>query len=330
MINEKAQKQIDYIAERCKEIRPFVVIRSITYNHEPYLKDALEGFVMQKTIFPFVAIVHEDASTDGNAEVLREYAEKFPDIIFPIYEEENQYSKQDGSITRIMNEACFATGAKYASVCEGDDYWTDPYKLQKQVDFLESHPDYAMCFTNALEKWENKKGSEYVMNMGKKNRDYTALEIYNGFRIPTATVIFNINVIKNSVYNNLQKIKKPAFGDLQLFMSCALAGKVRYLHEITSCYRRLESGAAYQFEKKQWNHIRTRIEVSKILGPQFMDQERELTKKYFLPTFKKSFEYFPNNIILLGRIFWFNPLGSIKELKWIVKSFKNKIQKIEK
>lgn len=97
---------------------------------------------MQKTDFRFEAIVHDDASTDNTAAIIREYAEKYPDIIKPIYETENQYSKHDGSLTRIMNAH---TRGKYVAMCEGDDYWTDPYKLQKQVDFLESHPDYVMC-----------------------------------------------------------------------------------------------------------------------------------------------------------------------------------------
>ena len=121
---------------------PLVAIRCITYNHEPYIRDALNGFVMQKTNFPFVAIVHDDASTDGTAEIIREYAAKYPNIIKPIFETENQYSKHDGSISRIMAEAQERSGAKYIAMCEGDDYWTDPNKLQKQVDFLESHPDY--------------------------------------------------------------------------------------------------------------------------------------------------------------------------------------------
>lgn len=90
---------------------------------------------MQKTDFPFVAIVHEDASSDGTAKVLGEYAEKYPDIIFPIFEKENQYNKQGSPITKIMQDAIDATGAKYVAMCEGDDYWTDPLKLQKQVLF---------------------------------------------------------------------------------------------------------------------------------------------------------------------------------------------------
>lgn len=124
------------------EKRILVSIKCLVYNHEPYLRQCLDGFVMQKTNFAFEAIVHDDASTDGSAKIIKEYAEKYPDIIKPIYEIENQYSKKDSSLLRIMNEA---SKGKYIALCEGDDYWTDPYKLQKQVDFLETHPDYVLC-----------------------------------------------------------------------------------------------------------------------------------------------------------------------------------------
>ena len=124
-----------------KKESPLVSIRCLVYNHGPYLRQCLDGFVMQKTNFAFEAIVHDDASTDNSAEIIREYAEKYPDIIKPIYETENQYSKKDGSLNRIMIEAIHPD-AKYIAMCEGDDYWIDPLKLQKQVDFLEKNPDY--------------------------------------------------------------------------------------------------------------------------------------------------------------------------------------------
>lgn len=116
-----------------------ITIRCLAYNHRPYIRQCLEGIIMQRTNFRYEAIVHDDASTDGTADIIREYAEKYPDIIKPIFETENQYSKHDGSLQRIMNEN---THGKYVAFCEGDDYWTDPLKLQKQVDFLETHPDY--------------------------------------------------------------------------------------------------------------------------------------------------------------------------------------------
>ena len=128
------------------EVKPLVAIHCFVYNHEPYLRDCFEGFVMQQTNFPFVAIVHDDASTDGSAAIIREYEEKYPAIIKPIYEAENLYQKGGfTAINEVMNTAIDASGAKYVAMCEGDDYWTDPLKLQKQVDFMEANPEYVLC-----------------------------------------------------------------------------------------------------------------------------------------------------------------------------------------
>lgn len=104
---------------------PLVSIRCTVYNHEPFLRQCLDGFVMQQTTFPFEAIVHDDASTDGSAAIIREYAEKYPNIIKPIYETENQHRKHDGSLARIL-DAAMHPNSKYVALCEGDDYWTDP------------------------------------------------------------------------------------------------------------------------------------------------------------------------------------------------------------
>lgn len=125
--------------------KPLVSIKCTVFNHEKYLRQCLDGFVMQKTNFPFEAIVHDDASTDHSADIIREYAAKYPNIIKPIYETENQYSKHDGSLARILDSELDKSGCKYIAVCEGDDYWIDPLKLQKQVDFLESHTDVVVC-----------------------------------------------------------------------------------------------------------------------------------------------------------------------------------------
>lgn len=153
-----------------EKLQPLMVsIKCLAYNHEKFIRETLEGFVMQKTNFRFEAIVHDDASTDGTAAIIREYAEKYPDIIRPIYETENQYSKKDGSLSRIMHEAC---NGKYIAMCEGDDYWTDSYKLQKQVDFLEANQDYVMCShfwdeyqqeTSEISRCRNVKSKTYTL-----------------------------------------------------------------------------------------------------------------------------------------------------------------------
>ena len=135
-------------------MEPLVSIKCFVYNHEPYLRQCLDGFVMQKTNFKFEAIVHDDASTDGSAAIIREYAEKYSDIIKPILETENQYSKKDGSLQNIIDAQVLG---KYIAICEGDDYWIDPNKLQMQVDFLEANPDYGMCYTRTSVFNQNKQ-----------------------------------------------------------------------------------------------------------------------------------------------------------------------------
>ena len=133
---------------------PLVSIRCIAYNQEEYISKTLDGFLMQKTTFPFEIVIHDDASTDKTADIIREYQKQFPQIIKPIYENENQYSKKDGIIFRIMDEAC---KGKYIASCEGDDYWTDKHKLQLQVSFLEKHNDYVMCHTTAKKQIDKKR-----------------------------------------------------------------------------------------------------------------------------------------------------------------------------
>ncbi len=125
-------------------IIPLVLISCTTYNHAPYIRKCLEVFLMQKTTFPIQVIIHDDCSTDGTKEIIEEYAAKYPDIIFPMFQTENQYSKGiRGLMARFNFPRC---GGKYIALCEGDDYWTDSSKLEKQVDFLEANSDYVGCF----------------------------------------------------------------------------------------------------------------------------------------------------------------------------------------
>ena len=159
---------------------PLVTIKCITYNHEQYISDALDGFLMQETTFPFEVIVHDDASTDNTAKIIKEYEKKYPNIIKPIYETENQYSKHDESITRIINSKI---KGKYIAFCEGDDYWTNSKKLQIQYDFLENNSDYIGVghMTNSVDKYGNKvqtfidsKSGEYTIN---NNNDWQLFEM---------------------------------------------------------------------------------------------------------------------------------------------------------
>src|SRR5690554_3523732 len=103
-------------------VAPIVSIQCITYNHENYIRDAIEGFLMQKTTFPVEVLIHDDASNDSTSDIIRVYESRFPNLIKPIYQTENQYSKKRGLISKIQNDR---SKGKYIAKCEGDDYWID-------------------------------------------------------------------------------------------------------------------------------------------------------------------------------------------------------------
>ena len=158
-----------------KSNKTLVSISCMTYNHKVFIRQCLDGFMMQRCSFKFEVLIHDDASTDGTQDIIREYETRYPDIIKPIYQKENQYSKGIDPDPNVKYNFSRAKG-KYIAMCEGDDYWTDPYKLQKQVDFLESHPDYVMCshkyqiyeqesneYVNILPEIENEKGDDFFL-----------------------------------------------------------------------------------------------------------------------------------------------------------------------
>ena len=218
-----------------------VVIKCFVFNHEPYLRDCLEGFVIQKTNFRYVAIVHDDCSSDESAAIIREYAEKYPDIIKPIYEEENQYSKHDGSLGRIVNSAVDATNAKYVAMCEGDDYWTDPYKLQKQVDILEADESLMACCTNCsvVDMKGNVLEEKRVQPVVKENKQgrYSLRDFFNqGHQYPTLSVLYR-NTHRDEVRQKTATMRNPYMGDWTLWIALLCFGDMYYLDEVTCVYR---------------------------------------------------------------------------------------------
>lgn len=140
-----------------------------TYNHEEFIKDAIDGILNQKTNFKFELIIHDDASTDGTAGIIREYADKYPEIIRPIFQTENQ--KQKGNNMWLLFILPRIQG-KYIALCEGDDYWIDENKLQLQTDFMEGHPDYSMCMHNAV-KVNYETGEKVWLNTFEEDGTYS-------------------------------------------------------------------------------------------------------------------------------------------------------------
>jgi glycosyltransferase involved in cell wall biosynthesis len=202
-----------------------------TYNHENYIADAIESFLMQKTDFSYEILIHDDASTDRTPEIIKQYESKYPDLIKPIYQTENQYSKVVKTGGFNMERA----KGKYIAVCEGDDYWTDPYKLQKQVDYMEKHPECSMCVHAAYRILPDKTKLKLHVRPNRGNKVFTVEEVIEG-----GGGLFATN---SMLYPAVFNTNRPYFyeiapvGDYPLAIYLALQGTVYYIDEFMSAYR---------------------------------------------------------------------------------------------
>ncbi|MBR6421328.1 glycosyltransferase [bacterium] len=211
------------------EIKVSIVCNA--YNHEKYIKKALDGFLMQKTSFKYEVLVHDDASTDGTADIIREYQQKYPDIIKPILQKENQYSQK----IRISYKYQFPRAVgKYIAICEGDDFWTDENKLQKQFDIMEQHGEVDMC-AHAAQCIDAETGESGKMVRPKKNDMILRTdEVITGGGDYLAT---NSLFFRKSLLDNTPEYVKVSALDymLQIYGSCR--GGIYYLDEVMSVYR---------------------------------------------------------------------------------------------
>ena len=199
---------------------------------------------MQETTFPVEIIIHDDASTDRTAEIIRAYQAKCPRLIRSILQKENQKSK-GGLVFPIPFEAC---QAEYVAMCDGDDYWTDPQKLAKQVAFLDTHPECVSCFHNAIMFLDdqsnsspdlslNKRGNRLMCRPGMKTR-FSQKDFFKGNVIPTCSVMLR----RETVGKLPSWFKKLSIGDLPLHILCTEHGMAGYLQDVMAAYR-LHSGS---------------------------------------------------------------------------------------
>ncbi len=221
------------------EAEPLLSILSLCYNQEKYIREAIEGFLMQKTNFGFEILIHDDASTDGTADIIREYQAKYPTLIKPILRKENRYSRDKGfgGIFKSLNDV--ARG-KYIAFCEGDDYWTDPYKLQKQVDFLEANPDYGLVHTDNMCLEE----SSGVMNASHKSMYYpdppsgeVFYELLRMNFITTLTVVCRRELLAKAISSMFQWLDMAMHRDISTWLEIARVSRVKYLRYVTAVYR---------------------------------------------------------------------------------------------
>ncbi len=221
--------------------KPLVSVCCLTYNHAKFIRQCLDGFVSQKTNFDFEVLIHDDASTDGTDKIIKEYASEYPDIIKPLYEKENQYSK-GSSISKTYNFP--RVQGRYMAMCEGDDYWNDPYKLQKQVDFLEANPDYTVCFHKVKCIYDTFRRKEtfvpsYEMLSKVKAFDYTNLLEFNF--IQNCSIMVRWEAVENPAQVYPANILT---GDWFLGLMFAKHGKIKFLDEVMAIYR-INSGGVW-------------------------------------------------------------------------------------
>lgn len=245
-----------------------VSVSCIAYNHGKYIRQCLEGLVNQITTFKYEILVHDDASTDNTADIIREYEEKYPDLIKPIYQTENQYHKvrSIGAVYQVPRMQ-----GKYAAVCEGDDFWTDPYKLQKQFDIMEKNPNCSICVHRVKDVLENGEDSgkchpnfpmeEGVINL-KKYLDIASN--YSSYPFQTTSYFMRMDVKRESANNPPPFAGKFGVGDVPTMLFALMKGDMYYIDEIMTCYRLQAKGSWSSIVSKNENrriqHLKNLVE----------------------------------------------------------------------
>lgn len=267
-----------------------VYARSNTYNQSVYIEDCLNGVAMQQTKFPFVHHVIDDCSTDGEQDVIKAWMDRECDMVHAEY-----YDNDICTITLVNNKInpnctlvvyflkknmhgnpkkrelykLWSDVCPYIALCEGDDYWTDPYKLQKQVDFLEEHSNYSMCFHQAIEHSEDANFPDRPFAI-IENRDYNGIELYRNWIVATASVVYRSSLINTPIYK-VRTNKNFLYGDITLFLACAHEGKVRGFSDAMSVYRRNDGGVTFVYNNYKYV-LKTAIhnhEIYKVFGDEY-------------------------------------------------------------
>lgn len=254
-----------------------VSICCITYNQESYIRDALDGFVNQKTNFKYEVLIHDDASTDKTADIIREYQEKYPEIIKPILQTVNQYSLGLTNVSGTWNfPRAVKNGSKYIAMCEGDDYWIDENKLQCQVDYMESHPDCALVFHSAKVEVQGSAVTERMMRPYKKDRTVAPEEIIDktsGYA--TASLMFRTAMVAElpEFYNN------APIADIPLQLLAANRGYGYYMDR-PMCVYRLGGAASWTTLMKQGNYEKKQQDYARAMKKMYQGYDEFSGKRF--------------------------------------------------
>ncbi len=251
-----------------------VSINCVTYNHEKYIRDALDSFLSQKTNFEFEILVHDDASLDKTTKIIEKYQKKHPKIIKPIYQKSNQYSQGKRIFYEFNHKRAIG---KYVAMCEGDDYWTDNYKLQKQFDYMENDTNCTIC-VHSVEIINNLTKRQNEIHPFKENSKFNLSDyLKKNLFLSTSSIFY-----RKKAFDNPPKFFLDAtVGDTPLKMILLKHGHGYYLDEVMSTYRKNIKGS--------WSNI-MKVEKNKRIA-------HEINMIAFLKHFDIYTEYVYQNLI---------------------------------
>jgi glycosyltransferase involved in cell wall biosynthesis len=316
-------------------LNPVVSVCVQTYNHKDYIGQCLDGILMQKTTFPFEIVLGEDQSNDGTREVCLEYAEKFPNKIRLFLRKREDVIFKNGRPTGRFNliQNLKAAHGKYIALCEGDDYWIDPLKLQKQVDILDNNPEYVVCH-----HWQKygvlKEGNWIEIDAPTEGQGYfprkqaTVKDIFfNCVRIKSRTMIFR-NIIDDEFLPDW--FKKTAFGDVPLNFLLGKHGDFYFIDEPMAVYRQTNVGASTSGKNELGinrfivEHFKNWIEIWDFANEHYSYKYNTEAMQTVLQFYSKMVENSQTSLSAVISLFWYNfkgrnvPVGkSLKGFMWL-------------
>lgn len=262
---------------------PLVSISVVTYQHKNYIKQCLDGILMQQTNFPFEIILGEDESKDGTREICIDYANKYPDKIKLFLRNRNDVIYINGNATGRYNfiENLKSTKGKYIALCEGDDYWTDPLKLQKQVDFLEASPDYGICFHDVkiFDQTNLKLIEDNITRDVEETTDVTELAKGNYIHTPS--------VMLRNDFTIPDWFKESPIGDWILYLLAIRNGKIKKMKEVMAVYR-VHNSSVWSGLSQETRNKKTAISVKLVLDNLELAHSIKLILKRRLPVMEKK------------------------------------------
>ncbi|MCY7350558.1 MAG: glycosyltransferase [Cytophagaceae bacterium] len=288
---------------RTKTPLPRVSVYCITYNHGPFIGQALDSFLAQQTTFDVEIVVGDDASGDNTQAVLLDYQRRFPEKIKLLLNQTNR-----GAIHNFM-DTYHACRGEYVATCEGDDYWTDPHKLQKQVDFMDQHPDFSMCFHNAEVRFDDESEPGYLLNQNQKPVVTVDDLIGNAetWFMATASLLLR----KTFLPQLPAWIAESKSGDIPLNILLAQRGPIGYLDEVMSVYRKHGGGQSFTDHRWEAGFLFNRINMYQHLNRETGYQYRERFRK----TMAEFYWHLPDTIEYRERI-WHRLLYTLRAVRY--------------